>query len=106
MEGNGLCFDFTFLHVHLVTSEDNWDLLADTDKIACEIHQPKRISRCGGRHTVPVGNVLVGDARSNIEHDDTALTVDVVPVPQATKLFLPGGIPDVKLDGSIVLEAT
>ncbi len=38
VEGNCLCFNLTFLYVHLVTSEDDRDLLADTDKIACEVY--------------------------------------------------------------------
>lgn len=48
--------------------------------------------------TVPVGNVLVGDARCNIEHDDTALPVDVVTVSQPTELLLARRIPDIELD--------
>lgn len=32
------------------------------------------------RRTVPVGNVLVRDAGCDIEHDDTALAVDVVAI--------------------------
>lgn len=30
--------------------------------------------------TVPVRDVLVGDTRSDIEHDDSALAVDVVTI--------------------------
>ncbi len=54
---------------------------------------------------MPIGNVLVGNTRRDIEHDDTTLTIDVVSVSQATELFLPGGVPDVELDGSIILGA-
>jgi hypothetical protein len=52
---------------------------------------------------MPVGNVLVGDTRRNIEHDDTALAVDVVSITQTTELLLTSSVPDVKLDGSQVL---
>jgi len=45
---------------------------------------------------MPVWNVLVGDTGSNIEHDDAAVTVDVVTVSQATELFLTSGIPDIE----------
>lgn len=33
MEGDGLCLDLALLHVHLVTSEDDRNILADTDEI-------------------------------------------------------------------------
>lgn len=52
---------------------------------------------------MPVGDVLVGDAGGNIEHDDTALAVDVVTVTEATELLLTGGIPDIELDLTEVL---
>jgi len=55
---------------------------------------------------VPVGNVLVGDARCDIKHDDATLAVDVVSVPQTTELLLPGGVPDVELNWSIILGAS
>ena len=54
---------------------------------------------------MPVGDVLVGNARGNIEHDDTALSVDVVTVTETTKLFLTGGIPDIELDLAIILRS-
>lgn len=52
---------------------------------------------------MPVGNVLVGDTGGNIEHDDTALAVDIVSISQTTKLLLAGSIPHVELDLSKVL---
>lgn len=52
---------------------------------------------------MPVGNVLVGNAGCDIEHDDTALAVDVVAVAKATELLLAGGIPDVELNLTVVL---
>lgn len=53
--------------------------------------------------TVPVGNVLVGDSGGHVEHDDTALTVDVVAITQATELLLASSIPDVEGDVTEVL---
>ncbi len=53
--------------------------------------------------TVPVGDVLVGDAGGDVEHDDAALSVDVVSIAKTTELLLAGGIPDVKLDLTEVL---
>lgn len=52
---------------------------------------------------MPVGNVLVGDTRGDIEHDDTALSVNVVSITETTELLLTGGIPDIELDGTKVL---
>jgi hypothetical protein len=52
---------------------------------------------------MPVGNVLVSDARCHIKHDDTALAVDVVTVTKTTELLLTGGIPHVELDLTVVL---
>ncbi len=53
---------------------------------------------------MPVGNVLVGDSGCDIEHDDTALAVDVVPISETTKLLLSCSIPDIELDPSKILE--
>lgn len=52
---------------------------------------------------MPVGDVLVGDTGSNIEHDDTTLAVDVVTITETTELLLTSGIPDIELDSTIVL---
>jgi hypothetical protein len=52
---------------------------------------------------VPVGNVLVCDTRGNIEHDDTALAVDVVAITETTELLLSSGVPDIELDLTKVL---
>ena len=88
MEGDGLGLHFPLLDVDLVAREDDGDVLADADEV-----------------TVPVGDVFVGDAGGDVEHDDAALSVDVVTVPQSTELLLPCGIPDVELDGAEVLLA-
>ena len=54
---------------------------------------------------MPVGDVLVGDTGSNIEHDDTALAVDVVTVTETTELLLTGSIPDIEGDLTDVLSS-
>lgn len=71
----------THLHIDFVTAQDNGDVLADALKVA-----------------VPVGHVFVGNPRGHIEHDDTALALDVVAVSQTTKFFLSGRVPYVKDD--------
>ena len=52
---------------------------------------------------MPVGDVLVGDTRGHIEHDDTALAVDIVTISETTELLLTGRVPHVELDRSQVL---
>lgn len=81
VESDGLGLDLALLDIDLVTAENNGNVLANSDEI-----------------TVPVGDVLVGDTGGNIEHDDTALAVDVVTVTETTELLLTGGIPDIELD--------
>jgi len=85
VESDSLGLDLTLLDVDLVTAEDNWNVLANTDQV-----------------TVPVWNVLVGNTRGNIKHDDAALAVDVVSVSETTELLLTGGIPDLEFDLSVV----
>lgn len=53
---------------------------------------------------MPVRNVLVCDTGSNIEHDDTALAVDVISITETSELFLSSSIPDVELNVSQVLR--
>jgi hypothetical protein len=53
---------------------------------------------------VPVGDVLVCDAGSHVEHDDTALAVDVVSITETAKLLLTSRVPDVELDLAEVLR--
>ena len=75
----------TNLHVDLVTAEDDGNVLANTLEI-----------------TMPVGHILVGNARGDVEHDDTALALDVVTIAETTELLLSSGIPDVEADGAEV----
>lgn len=55
--------------------------------------------------TVPVGDVLVGDTGGHIEHDNTALAVDIVPITETTKLLLTSSVPYVELNSSQVLSS-
>jgi len=55
-------------------------------------------------HTVPVGNVLICDTGSDIKHDDTTLSVDIVSITETTELLLSSGIPDIELDVTQVLS--
>ena len=87
VEGDGLGLDFALFDVDLVAGEHDGNVLADAHQVA-----------------VPVGHVLVGDARGHIEHDDAALPVDVVAVAQPAELLLSCCVPDVELDGAEVLQ--
>ena len=51
---------------------------------------------------MPVRDVLVRDTRRHVEHDDTALALDVVTITETTELLLAGSVPDVEADGTKV----
>lgn len=57
----------------------------------------------GCQLTMPVGNVLVGNSRCHVKHDDTALAVDVVSIAKTTELLLSSSVPHIELDLSQVL---
>ena len=52
---------------------------------------------------MPVGDVLVGDTGGDIEHDDTALAVDIVSITKTTELLLSCSVPDIELDVTQIL---
>lgn len=85
VECDGLGLDLALLDVDLVTAENDGDVLADSDQV-----------------TMPVGDVLVGNTRGHIEHDNTALAVDVVSITKTTELLLTSSVPDIKLNRSEV----
>jgi hypothetical protein len=47
---------------------------------------------------MPVGNVFVGDAGSDIKHDDTTLALNVIPISKTAKLLLSSSVPYVEAD--------
>lgn len=62
----------------------------------------------GGRRielTVPVGNILVGDTRGDVKHDDSTLSVDVVSISETSEFLLPSCVPDIELDGTEILPS-
>lgn len=73
------------LDVDFVSTQNNGNVLANTLDI-----------------TMPIRHVLVRDTRSDIEHDNTTLALDVVSITETTKLLLSGCIPDVEADGTEV----
>jgi hypothetical protein len=77
--------DATYLDIDLVSTKHNGDVFTN----------PLQIS-------VPVWYVLVGDPGSNIKHDDTTLSLDIVSISETTEFLLSSGIPDVEADGTKV----
>ena len=53
---------------------------------------------------MPVGDVLVGDSGCDVEHDDTTLSIDVVPISETPKFLLSCGVPDIELYRAVVLD--
>lgn len=51
---------------------------------------------------MPIGNILIGNATSDIKHDNAALAVNIISIAEASKLFLSSCIPNVKFDGATV----
>ena len=85
VEGDLLGLDLALLDIALVAAEDDGDVGADTDQIL-----------------VPVRDVLVGLSGSDVEHDDGALTLDVVAVTETAELLLTSGVPNVEADRTAV----
>ena len=79
VEGDLLGLHFSVLDINLVSNQHNWDVFAHSDQVL-----------------VPLWHVLVGDSRADIEHDDTALSTNVVSVSQSSEFFLTSGVPNVE----------
>jgi hypothetical protein len=85
MEGDLFRFDFTIFDFYLVSGQDNGDVLTHAGKI-----------------TMPVGNIFVCDTGGNVEHDDSALSLDVVSIAETSEFFLSCGIPNIEFNGSAI----
>lgn len=85
VEGDGLGLHFTVLDVDLISAENNWNVFTYSGQIA-----------------MPVRDILVGDTSGNIEHDNGALSLDVVSVTKTTKFLLSGGVPNVETNLSAI----
>lgn len=87
MEGDLLGLHLTVTDINLVSNKNNRDGLADTGQIL-----------------VPLGHVGVGDAGADIEHDDAAVSTDVIAISETAKLFLAGRVPNVENDLAVARE--
>jgi hypothetical protein len=63
VESDLLGLNFSVLDINLVSDEDDWDGITDSDEIF-----------------VPLWNILIGDSGADIEHDDTALTSNIISI--------------------------
>ena len=79
MENDLLGLNLSILDINLVSDKNNWNVFTNSDEIF-----------------VPLWNVLIGDSGADIEHDDTAVSTNVITISETTKLFLTGGIPHVE----------
>jgi hypothetical protein len=87
VESDLLGLHLAVLDINLVSDEDNGDVFADTSKIL-----------------EPLGHVGVGDAGADIEHDDAAVSSDVVTITKSSEFLLASGIPNVEQDLSVGSE--
>jgi hypothetical protein len=87
VESDLLGLHLAVLHVNLVSDKDNGDVFADTGKIL-----------------EPLGDVGVGDAGADIEHDDAAVSSDVVTITKSSEFLLASGIPNVEQDLAVGSE--
>ena len=51
---------------------------------------------------MPIGDILVCNARRDVKHDNATLALDVITITETTKFFLPGSIPNIKDDCAVV----
>eukprot|EP01052_Picozoa_sp_SAG31_P030030 SAG31_NODE_3044_length_4751_cov_29.695615_2_plen_92_part_00 len=83
MKSDRLGFDLAIFHFALVSHHDNRYVLANPGDIS-----------------VPCLYALVRDSRCDVEHDDGAVTADVVTIAQAAILLLAGSIPDIEANAA------
>ena len=87
MEGDLSCLDLPVLGV---------DLVAD--------HHDGHVLHHSGQVLVPLGDAFVGDARSDVEHEDGCVGANVVSLPQPAQLLLTGCVPEVDSDRPVRRE--
>ena len=65
-----LSFDLAVFDFNLISGQDDRDVLTNTSEI-----------------TMPVRNIFVGDTGGNVEHDNGALTLDVVSITKSSEFL-------------------
>ena len=79
MEGDLFGLNFSVFDIDLVTNQNNWNLLTDSSQIF-----------------VPFLDIGVGDTGTDIEHDDSTLSIDVVSVSESSELLLSSCVPNIE----------
>ena len=85
MENDALGFHFPVFDVHLVATQHDGDVVAHSHQIS-----------------VPVRHILVRHSCSHVKHDNGTLPLDVVAVPESSKLLLTSCVPHIEPDGPTV----
>jgi hypothetical protein len=85
MEGNLLGLHSSFQHIDFVPTEDDWDVLTNSNDV-----------------TVPIWNILVRGPGSDIKHDDGTIALDIISVTQSSELFLSSSVPNIEADDAAV----
>jgi hypothetical protein len=81
VEHNLLGLNFSVFNINLVSDQNDWDVLANSHEIF-----------------VPLWNVLISDSGADIEHDDTAVSTNIVSISESTKFLLTSSVPNVEED--------
>jgi hypothetical protein len=102
VESDGLGLHLTLLYIDFVTAKDDGNVLTNTDEVTWAILVIADVKQLGGL-TMPIWDVLVGDTRCDVKHNDAALPVDVIAITETAELFLTGSVPDVKLNLTQIL---
>mmetsp|Transcript_29224 Transcript_29224/g.79085 ORF Transcript_29224/g.79085 Transcript_29224/m.79085 type:complete len:317 (+) Transcript_29224:1253-2203(+) len=85
MKGDLLSLHLAILDFYFVPAQYNGNVLTNSGQI-----------------TMPVGNILVCDARSDVKHDNCTLSLNVVSITKSAKFLLSGSIPYVEFDRTTV----
>ncbi len=88
MESNLFCFHLPVLHINLVSTQYNWNILTDPAHRSRSTHEEyiglQNMTNCKpwfvplfvpAKITVPCWNILVGQPCCNIKHDDGTLSM-------------------------------
>ena len=85
VESDLLSLDLSVLDVDLVANEHDGDVFANSDEIL-----------------VPLRDILVGDSSADIEHNDSAVSTNIIAVSKSSELLLACGVPNVELEHTLV----
>ena len=85
MESNLSSLNFSILDIYLVSNQDDRDFFADSSEIL-----------------MPFRYISVSDSTTDIKHDNSALSSDVISFSKSSKFFLTSSIPNIEFNGTMV----